>query len=59
MQQVREVKFRGIVSATMIYDKFPIIDYFRYVSEGVVMGAMDNKDLQNDGVYYFYLTKLK
>lgn len=43
----------------MIYDNFPIIDTFRYVSEGVVMGAMDNKGTENEGTYYFYLTKLE
>ena len=43
----------------MIYDKFPIIDSFRRVSDGVVMGAMDNKDLPDAGTYYFYLTKFE
>lgn len=43
----------------MIYDKFPIIDSFRYVSEGVVIGAMENKDLRDEGTYYFYLTRLE
>ncbi|VUC32744.1 unnamed protein product [Clonostachys rosea] len=56
---LREVKFRGVVSTAMIYDKFPIIDSFRHVSDGVVMGAMDNKDLSDAGTYYFYLTKLE
>jgi hypothetical protein len=58
MLQIREVKFRGVVTAAMIYDKIPIIDYFHHVSEGVVMGAMDNKDLLNDGTYYFILPSL-
>ena len=47
-----------MVTAAMIYDKFPIIDFFRYVSEGVGMGAMSNKDLAEHGTYYFYLTKI-
>ena len=50
--------FRGLVSVAMIYDKFPIIDQFRRVSDDVVMGAMDNKDLKDCGTYFFYLTKL-
>jgi hypothetical protein len=43
----------------MVYDNLPIIDSFRYVKDGVVMGAMDTK-LQPDGLghYYFYLSKL-
>ncbi|KPM38345.1 hypothetical protein AK830_g8233 [Neonectria ditissima] len=56
--QLREVKYRGVVSTAMVYDKFPIIDSFRYVSENVVIGAMDNKDLKDVGTYYFYLTRI-
>lgn len=57
--QLREVKYRGIVSAAMIYDNFPIIDTFRYVSHDVVVGAMDNKLTPDEGTYFFYLTKIK
>lgn len=43
----------------MIYDKFPIIDTFRYVGEDTVIGAMDNKDDKpGEGTYYFYLTRI-
>ncbi|KAF7596026.1 hypothetical protein BBP40_003806 [Aspergillus hancockii] len=56
--QLREVKYRGVVSTAMIYDNFPIIDSFRYVAGNVVMGAMDNKDLKGAGAYYFYLKKI-
>lgn len=41
----------------MVYDKFPIIDAFRYVDENTVVGAMDNKELQQSGTYYFYLRR--
>lgn len=44
----------------MIYDNLPILDPFRYVSEDVLMGAMDSKIQQpGDGTYYFYLTRIK
>lgn len=49
-----------MVTTAMVYDNFPILDPFRYVSEDVVMGAMDSKvQGPNDGTYYFYLTRIK
>ncbi|UPK95814.1 hypothetical protein LCI18_006749 [Fusarium solani-melongenae] len=56
--RLRDFKFRGVVSAAMVYDTFPIIDQFRYVSETMVMGAMDSKDIP-EGAYFFYLTRLE
>lgn len=55
--QIREVKFRGVVTAAMIYDKRPIIDAFRYVDDNTVMGAMDSKQLRSAGLYFFYLKR--
>lgn len=55
--QIREVKYRGVVSAAMVYNKAPIIDVFRYVDEHTVIGAMDHKDTRQFGTYYFYLTR--
>jgi hypothetical protein len=40
----------------MIYDDVPIIDYFRYVKEDMIAGAMDAKTAPG-GTYYFYLYK--
>ena len=52
------MKFRRVVSAAMVYDKFPIIDSFRYVADDTVLGAMDNKDQPAGiGTYYFYLKR--
>jgi hypothetical protein len=34
-------EYRGVVSATMIYDALPINDVFRKVEDGTVLGAMD------------------
>lgn len=43
----------------MVYDNLPIIDSFRHVKDGVVIGAMDSKLLpKKAGTYYFYLSKL-
>lgn len=40
---LRMVEYRGVVSATMVYDKHPIFDAFRRVDEDTVLGAMDRK----------------
>lgn len=40
----------------MVYDDFPIIDYFRYVKEDLIAGAMDAKTAPG-GTYFFYLHK--
>lgn len=57
-EQLRKVEFRGVVTASMVYDKIPIIDSFRYVDEDTVIGAMDNKENPAaEGTYYFYLTR--
>lgn len=42
----------------MLYDDFPIIDYFHYVNEDLVAGAMDSKKMNSFGTYYFYLKRL-
>jgi len=59
--RIREVKFRGKVSAAMIYDKMPIIDSFRRVGEDMVAGAMDTKlmDSEKVGVFVFWLVRIK
>ena len=33
------VKFRGVISATMIYDGAPIFDHFRKLDDNTVMGG--------------------
>ncbi|OQE41404.1 hypothetical protein PENCOP_c005G08860 [Penicillium coprophilum] len=54
---LREIRFRGVVSAAMIYDKHPIIDHFRYVNDKLIAGAMDTSSFGDAGTYYFYLYK--
>jgi Domain of unknown function (DUF4334)/GXWXG protein len=39
--RLRMVEYRGVVTATMCYDRQPIHDHFRLVDEDTVIGAMD------------------
>jgi hypothetical protein len=39
--RLRMAAFRGVVTATMIYDSLPIQDAFRAVGSDVLLGAMD------------------
>ncbi|KAF7314592.1 FAD binding domain-containing protein [Mycena kentingensis (nom. inval.)] len=55
--RIREVKFRGLVSAAMVYDAHPIIDHFRCVDENTVAGYMDVKGAPPG--YHFYLTRIQ
>lgn len=49
----------------MVYDDKPIIDYFRFVDEQTVMGAMDVRPEavgevpESSEMFYFYLTRVK
>lgn len=49
---LREVVFRGVATATMIYDKSPVFDHFRKVSEDLVVGIMDQKGGERPLVFY-------
>ncbi|WP_295801738.1 DUF4334 domain-containing protein [uncultured Microbulbifer sp.] len=53
---LREVVFRGVATATMIYDKSPVFDHFRKVHENLVVGVMDQKG--NENPLFFYLERL-
>ncbi|MEU5877120.1 DUF4334 domain-containing protein [Spirillospora sp. NPDC047279] len=53
--RLRQVAFRGTVSAAMVYDSQPIIDHFRRVTDDVVLGAMDAKG--QGATLYFHLTR--
>jgi hypothetical protein len=52
---LRRVEYRGVVTATMVYDKHPIFDHFRQVDERTVLGVMDRKGA--DMPLYFYLRR--
>ncbi|WP_309133936.1 DUF4334 domain-containing protein [Cellulomonas sp.] len=39
--RLREVTYRGVPSAAMVYDRLPIVDAFRRVDDDTVLGVMD------------------
>ncbi len=52
---LRQVLYRGVVTATMCYDKHPIFDHFRLLDENTVLGVMDRKG--EDMPLFFYLRR--
>lgn len=40
---LRMIEYRGVSTATMVYDKHPIFDHFRTIGDGLVLGIMDRK----------------
>ncbi|KAK6211516.1 hypothetical protein QIS74_10780 [Colletotrichum tabaci] len=55
---VREIKYRGLLTAGMIYDDFPRIDSFRFVDENTVLGAMEDKNVENNRPVWFYMRRM-
>nr|WP_169814902.1 DUF4334 domain-containing protein [Nocardia crassostreae] len=51
--RLRDLEFRGKSSAAMIYDHLPIIDVFRKVDGGTLLGVMDMRGLREP--YFFVL----
>ncbi|PFH55319.1 hypothetical protein XA68_10122 [Ophiocordyceps unilateralis] len=56
--KLREMKFADQNTIAMVYDDIPITDYFHYVSEDLVAGAMVSKMDNTDGIFYFVLRRL-
>jgi len=55
--RLRQVEYRGKVSAAMVYDRVAIIDIFRKLDDDSVFGVMDVKgDINNLG-YFFVLER--
>ena len=55
-----DIGFRGEVTATMVYDKLPVLDHFKAVDEDTLVGVMNGKLEQAFGVadlYYFWLER--
>lgn len=52
---VRMVEFRGVVTATMVYDQHPVFDHFRRLSDDTLLGVMDRKG--EDHPLVFSLTR--
>lgn len=55
LARLREAGFDGKLSASLIYDQQPIMDYFRKVSNQVVIGLGDIKGRPLD--FFFHLTR--
>lgn len=55
--QLREVKYGNKVQACLIYDKHPMMDYFRKVTDDVVIGLGDIKGMPLD--FFFWLERDK
>ncbi|MCC9145256.1 MULTISPECIES: DUF4334 domain-containing protein [unclassified Arthrobacter] len=49
--RLRMTEYRGVLSAAMIYDALPVLDVFRRVDDGTVLGAMD---LRGPGAPFFF-----
>lgn len=56
MARLREVKFRGKVSMSLIYDAKPIMDYFRKLDDDTLIGLGDFKGKL---MFFFYLERVK
>ena len=52
--RLRMTAFRGVVSATMIYDALPINDVFRRVSPDVLLGIMDMRGVAQPFVFVLW-----
>lgn len=55
--RLRQIQYRGKVSAAMVYDKKDIIDVFRRVDASTLLCLMDIKSLQTEKTYFFVLKK--
>ncbi|AJT42457.1 DUF4334 domain-containing protein [Psychromicrobium lacuslunae] len=53
-----EVEFRGEVTATMVYDGWPVLDHFKRIDQRTLLGVMNGKSnrvLFEGKLYYFFL----
>ncbi len=53
--RLRTTRYRGVDTATMIYDQLPINDVFRKLDDESVIGAMDLRGSKKP--YFFVLTR--
>jgi hypothetical protein len=49
------VEFRGESTATMVYDGRPVLDHFKRVDEGTLLGVMNGKGVLDDGRHYYFV----
>lgn len=55
--RLREMVFKGVVSTGLIYDKQPILDYFRKINDDLIVGFGESKGPTPD--FFFYLSREK
>jgi hypothetical protein len=53
--RLRMLEYRGVLTATMVYDRQPIHDVFRRVDRDTVLGAMDLRGSAEP--YFFFLRR--
>jgi hypothetical protein len=53
--RLRALEHRGVLTAAMVYDALPIIDVFRRVDDGTVLGFMDMRGLPDP--FFFVLER--
>lgn len=53
--RLRTTRYRGVDTATMIYDQVPINDVFRSIDDRTVLGAMDLRGVRRP--YFFVLQR--
>ncbi|MEN4447123.1 DUF4334 domain-containing protein [Mycobacterium sp. SM3041] len=52
--RLRTTRYRGVDTATMVYDQLPINDVFRKLTDDAVLGAMD---LRGEAQPYFFVLR--
>lgn len=52
--RLRDIEYRGVLSAAMVYDQLPIIDHFRRVDIDTLLGVMDMRGM---GEPYFFVLR--
>ncbi|MCI2256272.1 DUF4334 domain-containing protein [Domibacillus sp. PGB-M46] len=55
---MRMMEYRGVLSATMIYDQHGMYDMFRKVDDHTVLGVMDLKGGKEESGYFFVLERV-
>ena len=53
--RLRTTRYRGVDTATMVYDQLPINDVFRLLDDRTVLGAMDLRGIK--APYFFVLQR--
>ena len=55
--RLREIAFKNVVSTGLIYDKHPILDYFRKINDDLIIGFGESKGPTPD--FFFFLQREK